>query len=52
MNIRTGEVLNGSLPQRALSMVGEWRRLHIEELMQNWERAHRREPLSYIDPLE
>ena len=50
--IRSGDVLNGSLPRRALSMVAEWRQLHLEELMANWERAHRREPLFYIDPLE
>ena len=52
IDVRSGDVLNGSLPRRALSMVDEWRRLHIEELMANWERVRRREPLSYIDPLE
>ena len=52
IDIRSGDVLNGSLPRRALSMVVEWRQLHLDELMANWERAHRREPLFYIDPLE
>ncbi len=52
IDIRTGDVLHGSLPQRALSLVNEWRQLRVKELTANWERAHRREPLSYIDPLE
>jgi hypothetical protein len=52
VNIRTGEVINGSLPPRALSLVDEWRKLRVKELAANWERAHRREPLVYIDPLE
>jgi len=52
INIRTGDVLNGSLPQRARALVNEWRQLHVKELAANWQRAHRREPLAYIDPLE
>ena len=52
VNIRTGEVLRGVLPPRALSLVNEWRQLRLAELMENWECAHRREPLTYIDPLE
>ncbi len=52
IDIRTGEVLRGSLPRRALSLVEEWRRLHVEELLDNWERARHRQPLVYIDPLE
>jgi len=50
--IRTGEVLRGSLPRRALALVDEWRKLHETELMENWDRARRRAPLSYITPLE
>lgn len=50
--IRTGEVLRGSFPRRALSLVDEWRKLHEKELSDNWDRAHRRAPLAYIAPLE
>ncbi len=39
IHIRTGEVLRGSLPRRALSLVGEWRSLHADELKANWDRA-------------
>ena len=52
IDIRTGHVLRGALPRRALSLVDEWRQQHVDELLDNWERARRREPLSYIAPLE
>jgi hypothetical protein len=50
--IGTGEVLRGSLPRRALSLVDEWRKMRVAELTDNWERARRREALAYIAPLE
>jgi hypothetical protein len=46
-----GEVIAGSLPRRALALVAEWAALHREELLANWERARREEPLEAIDPL-
>ena len=52
IDIDTGEVLKGSLSKRSLSLVEEWRKLHIEELMQNWERARQHQSLRYIAPLE
>ena len=52
IDIRTGEVIRDSLPRRALSLVDEWRQLHIDELLANWERARGRQPLAYIGPLE
>jgi len=52
IEIGTGSVLRGSLPRRALSLVEEWRTMHVDELRDNWERARRREPLVYVDPLE
>lgn len=52
ISIRTGEAIRGSLPKRALSLVEEWRALHVDELVDNWERARQRLPLSYIEPLE
>ncbi len=52
VNIREGTVLRGSLSKRALSLVNEWREMHVSELLNNWERARRREPLVYIAPLE
>ena len=49
--IDTGEILHGSLPRRALSLVQEWTELHRHELMDDWRRAERKEPLVTIDPL-
>jgi hypothetical protein len=49
--IATGEVLHGSLPRRALRLVQEWTELHRDELVANWERAEREEPLVSIEPL-
>jgi hypothetical protein len=46
-----GELIAGTLPRRALTLVREWARLHDEELEANWERARRDEPLLAIEPL-
>jgi hypothetical protein len=45
------EVLNGSLPPRALRLVREWARLHPDELDENWALAQALELLVPIDPL-
>jgi hypothetical protein len=45
------EVLNGSLPPRALRMVRDWAELHADELQTDWARAQALEPLVPIDPL-
>lgn len=52
VEIRGGEVLRGSLSPRAMSLVQEWRQMHVDELLRDWELASRREPLAYIAPLE
>ncbi|MFD3006595.1 DUF4160 domain-containing protein [Thermus tengchongensis] len=44
-------VLAGSLPPKAMALVVEWALLHQGELMDNWHRARRREPLVPIPPL-
>jgi len=44
-------IIEGKLPQRVISLVLEWAFLHREELMENWDRAERREKLQKIDPL-
>lgn len=52
IDIRTGAVIRGSLARRALSLVEEWRMTHLDELLDDWERARQRLPLAYIAPLE
>ena len=51
VGIETG-VVTGRFPKRALKAVLEWYELHREELMDNWEAAMNRKPLSKIEPLE
>ena len=47
ITIRDGEVLDGSLPPKALAMVREWIGLHREELLAVWnsQEFHPVEPL-------
>jgi hypothetical protein len=51
VEIESGHV-TGTFPARALRLVLEWASLHRQELLANWERARRREPLTKIEPLE
>lgn len=43
-----GEVKQGSLPRKVASIVKEWCATHQKELMENWQRAQRFEPLERI----
>lgn len=43
--IAAGEVSHGWLPRRALKLVEEWTELHRYELLDDWERDERDEPL-------
>jgi hypothetical protein len=47
----TGTLIAGSLPPRALALVSEWTVLHHDELLANWGRARREEPLEPIESL-
>jgi hypothetical protein len=51
LDLTSLEVLNGSLPARALRLVREWAELHRDELAMNWDLAQALEPLVEIDPL-
>lgn len=37
IEIKTGEVLDGNLPKKALALVREWVHLHQDELLAVWE---------------
>ena len=48
-----GNMLDGNMKsKRAKKLVREWARLRKNELVQNWERAMRKEEIGKIDPLE
>ena len=51
IDIRALNLLNGKLPSRALGMVIEWASIHQNELLINWERSEKLEPLLPIPPL-
>lgn len=51
IGIESGDVLRGSLPERALRLVREWALIHRAELLANWERAQVPEQPLPIDPL-
>lgn len=46
--IRSGEVISGELPKKAMRLVKEWCLEHQQELMDDWEKAQNLEPLLRI----
>ena len=52
MSIESLELIEGTLPQRALGLVREWGEIHRSELRENWNKAAAHESLSAIQPLE
>jgi Domain of unknown function (DUF4160) len=49
--IATGEYVAGSLPPRASRLVEEWRRLHLDELVEAWVTVHDERTPGTIEPL-
>jgi len=50
--IKTGEIIRGSLPAQAKFLVEEWRKLHVSDLMNNWDNANNLIMPKKIAPLE
>ena len=51
IDIQTGQLMDGALPRKKLKKVEEWRKLHIDDLLKNWEIAqHNGSPMK-VDPL-
>ena len=51
VEVETGRI-HGDFPPRALKLVLEWNALHQSELLENWQSAKQRQPLTRIAPLE
>ena len=51
IEISSGRILNGHLPNRAAQLVDEWCQLHRGELAADWDLAIAERPLVTIDPL-
>ncbi len=53
IDIRTGEVIKGTLKRRALRLVQDWVELHQNELNYNWKEGSKDNPnFNKIEPLE
>jgi len=52
INVKTLELMQGSLPRRALVLVLEWANQHRGELLENWNLCEKKQPLNKIPPLE
>ena len=50
-DVSTLEMIEGSIPPRAIRLVPEWAELHRSELAADWDRAVQRLPLRPIEPL-
>jgi len=50
--IKTLEMIEGSLPNRAKILAVEWALLHRKELEENWNRRTNGETLNKIEPLQ
>ena len=51
IDIEDLEVIAGQLQPRSLRLVLEWAGMHRAELLENWDRARRHQPLERIEPL-
>ena len=51
-DIITLNIIEGDLPKRAKLMVLEWASEHRAELLGDWEKARKPEPLAKIEPLK
>ena len=51
VEILTSEIIAGSLPLGAHSLVSQWVSLHRDELLEAWELARALQPLRKIEPL-
>lgn len=51
VDILTSEIIRGSLPLGAHSLVTQWLNLHRDELLTDWELAQALKPLHKIEPL-
>ena len=52
VSLAGAQVLRGSLPNRARSLVTQWATMHQPELERNWALAQAGQPLEQVPPLE
>ena len=52
IDIKTLEVIAGSMPKRALALVLEWASEYREELFEDWKLCEQKQSLAKIPPLQ
>lgn len=52
VNIHTLEVMNGKMPNRALSLILEWASLNRSKLLEDWELCQQNQTPKKIAPLK
>lgn len=52
VQIDDGSILRGGLPKTAAKLVEQWRTLHHDELLADWELAQEPTSLNTIEPLQ
>lgn len=51
IDIRTLDILEGTMPRRALALILEWAQEHRAELKEDWDLCARNQPPNPIPPL-
>ena len=52
ISIKTGKLIKGKLPPRAMKLVREWIEYHKKELIKNWKLAEEHKKLIKVEPLK
>lgn len=52
IRIDDGSKIRGRLPRTAAVLIEQWRALHVDELLANWQRAQEPAALVRIQPLQ
>jgi hypothetical protein len=52
IDLGTLAILQGQLPQRALSLAQEWAMIHREELLENWRLCRENARPKQVEPLQ
>jgi hypothetical protein len=53
ISIKTGELIVGELPKRAIRLIEDWIELHKNELLENWDESLKENPnFKKIEPLK
>ncbi len=52
VDIESGAILRGYLPNTAVALIDTWRSERLTELREDWDRARQTRPLLPISPLE